>query len=238
MFLAITSPAWFPPRLSYKSLSRARLLRSCVSQLPLHFSVVIASLLASTIVPGTMPLRVTPRCGAELLHPTFPLLIVPSLCCTCCYVPRTPLIAVDAALRLRAPSSVVCVCRSSPKPPLLPRRPPPRRHLIPDAPLSVPRHSRGPFSHLAEALFSTRLCCRRSTTLELVPSPSPFFVIAPPPRQSSMPWIPVLCRDADAKARPDVPSPHTKSCGQGSLLPCSSKSRDRRWHVFYSSATF
>jgi hypothetical protein len=130
-----------------------------------------------------MPLRVTPRCGAELLQFTFRLLIVPSLCCTCCYMPQTPLIAVDAALRLRAPSSVVCACRSSPKPPLLPRRPPPRRHLIPDAPLSVPRNRRGPFSHLAEALFSTRLCCHRSTTLELVPSPLPFFVIAPPPRQ-------------------------------------------------------
>jgi hypothetical protein len=80
-------------------------------------------------------------------------------------------------------SSCARYCGGSPKPPLLPRRSPPWCRLIPSVPLSVMRHRRGQFPHLVEALFSTRLCCCRSTTLELVPSSSPFFINAPSHRQ-------------------------------------------------------
>jgi hypothetical protein len=123
-------------------------------------------------------------------------------------------------------------CDGSPKPPLLPRRPPPQplqRRLIPGAPLSVPRHRRGSLPHLVEALFSTRLCCRRSTTLELVPSSSPFFIIAPPPRQVLCPGS-LYCAAMPTSKRVPVfllcsRSPVvTVPCS----LPCSSKSRGRR----------
>jgi hypothetical protein len=45
---------------------------------------------------------------------------------------------------------------------------------------------------------------------------------------SSVPWIPVLCRDADPKARPSVPSLQPKSCGHCSLLPARSPARRNR----------